>query len=1073
MKNKYKKNISNISKITNIINNPIENKKLAFLFGSGINNNIAKENNLNWNNLGKKVIYDFLDEKLNDRNKWEKTILSNEINKEIDDNKISCSFLNKNKIKINSKSEKENNWFQKGFDLFEEKFSYGIIVTTLNYDRVIKENLKGREAINFLFNPSINPKKEILHLHGLVDEENYIYEGDGILTLSDYVKNSSNIEERFFHFLFGNAKGEKNLKDKEFDFTLLIIGTSLKEQHLLNSINRFCNECEKNNLTNIRIFLIVHLDWNDLIFKKYQEIYKNIKIEIININFGGTYEKDFKVFWKKMINKIEKNDFNFDQVNFRKNDIFLDNDLYKILENEFKTKKDVSINQIINFIKPKFKLKNLLIRPIYWLEKKDGIVKNKTLKNYILMQDDSNQFEEIEINQFFWIENEEFSTREINLILKEIEKFIKNKSYHLDFHIEQFILKQYKKIDFEKHKNIHIFLVIKIAREKLPIEIEKYILDKTFFSKTFSEDWILNKWIFRLSSDYFKTGNPITKIIENTLQKNKNWFKFKIPKNSKDIFGIVLKWKKYYDTRLLFYFFSIKKYKKMIFENLDFNLDILTNILKNEGSNKSNYLFFTLLCFIFLNSKKENDFIQKLKLKKINNFFKSYPSWKDYIGFFSPRMPPFSKHDDTLIVTKVDLNSYDKILTFSKNNNYANANERIAISKFLNKELNDFSKKDRNIKWLKELNELNSVIFFFLTIQINTPDWKTYLEFISNIKKIKLERLYIKPPYEISKRLDYLLDQFSKNKNEKNINKILIITKIKFTLKYYLTYFIFYNKEIRFLLEYSRNKKSKNKKLISKIKTFLNEIFRKKFEWLNIDYEEYLLKNEEPKELEEILFIYSFSKKISSRIPPKIDLLFDLMDEDLKDKKLLKERIVFDHFLRILKFNIQNLKEDSQKINNFIILINKIKNTNINEEDVLFWKEHLISLIIYYQIFESWQIQNEKEWSQIEKVTSDVIRAISYYYVDPNNNLLEKKDKKIANYLEKKYDDKDKFLKVCTELFNLEKNIKYLGKKTLKSLIDIFKHYKKYDKEYYSLKKNKKFISIREKIKKSLKKNKK
>ena len=1084
MKNKYNNNIINaVKKITNIINKPIDNKKFAFLFGSGINNNIAQTKNLDWNNFSKKIISEFLDskdEELKSRSKWEKNILLKQISKEIKENKVSCSFLNKKtKLEINSKSKKNNNWFQKGFDLIEEKFSHGVIVMTLNYDRVISQNLKEREARNFLLYPSIKAKKEILHLHGLVDEKNYIHEGEGILTLEDYAKNSSKVEKKFLDFLFGNVKNNDNLKN-DFDFTLLIIGASLKEQHLLNAIYKFREECKKNNVTNIKIFLIVHNNWNDFIFEKYKNIYQKINIEIINIDSGNgkSYEEDFKTFWKDLENNIEKNDFNFDQVIFKKNDVFLDNDLYKILKNKFKDQKNVSIHQILNYVKPKFKLKNLLIRPIYWLEKRDRIVNKETLKRYILMQDSSNQLDEIPINQIHWIEIEKFSKEEINLIFEILENNLKNKDYFLNYEIEQFISTHYKKIDFQKYKNIHIFLISKILRKGFTREIQEYILDKTYFSNDLIE--YLNKslysleLIFNSSRNYFSSKNPITKIINNTLEKNKNWFKFKIPQSLEDIFEITQEWTKYHIKSLLFYFFSIEKYKKIISKNLNSSLDILIKNIKKKSIKKKTIndirLFFILLCSIFLNSDKEKQFIEGLKSREINNFFDSFPRLIDYFGFSSSMMSPFSKYDGTLIDKSINLNSFDKILNRLKKYDFISVNEKEAIYNFLNKELNDFSRKDRNLKWIKKLNRIEFSILF-LTIEINTQDWETYLEYLKNIN-IKLAKWYInvRPPYQISQRLDYLLDEFDKKNDKKIFEEILLITKIKFVLKRYSIYILVSDKEINFLLEQVREKKL-NFELKTKTKKLLNQIFSKQFSWLkDIDYEEYLEKlekRETPKRLDELLFIYAFvkDKKIYYE---RIDLLIKLMKEDLKNEKLLEGQIIFDYFIRILKFNIQKLKENSQKIHYFIILINEIK--NINDEVKNSWINHLKSLLIYYELFECWEIKHE-EWNKITILTSDIIRALLYYQVTKEkDNLFKIQDQKIANYLDHKAYD-DKVLEVFNELFYLKKNIKHLGQKTLKFFNEVFEDYKKNDRENYQyLKTNEKFISIKKEIEKYLKK---
>ena len=1071
MKNKDNDNIINaVKKITNIINKPIKNKKFAFLFGSGINNNIAQKKYLNWNNFSKKIIYKFLDskdEKLKSRSKWEKNVLSKQIFKEINDNKVACSFLDKNtKLEINSKSKEDNEWFQEGFDLIQEKFSYEIIVMTLNYDRVISQNLKNREARNFLLEGSINPKKEILHLHGLVDEKNYIHEGEGILTLGDYAKNSSIVEKKFSNFLFVNVKSNDDNLKNNFDFTLLIIGTSLKEQHLLNAINKFSEKCKKNSITNIKIFLIVHYRWNDPIFEKYKQIYQKINIEIINIDSRNekSYEEDFKTFWKDLEENIGKNDFNFDQVIFKENDSFLDNDLYKILKTKFKNQKNVSIDQILNCIKTKFKLKNQLIRPIYWLEKKDKIVKKQTLKKYILMQDDSNQFDEIPINQIYWIKDEKFSTQEIDSILEEIENTLKNKIYSLDYETKWFIWKHYKKINLQKYKNVHMFLINKISNHELTKDIGEYVFNKTYFSKNLTEDLFFSKFFLYLSNNYFGNKNPITRIIENTLEKNKNWFKFQIPVTLENIFKIVEKWKMYHQKPSLFYFFSIEKYKKIIFENLDFNLEILSKNLNNY----TGALFFELLCSIFLNSNKENEFIEKLKSKKINNFFKSFPRLLDYFNFEDSTMSQFSKYDGTLIDQNIDLSSFPKILKHLKESSYISNTEEQIIFKFLNKELNDFSQKDRNIEWLQKLNNVKLNTFSFLEIKINTPDWKTYLEFIEKIN-IKLKRLYInvKEPYGISERLDYLQDEFVKKNDKKIFEEILLITKIKLVLKHYSTYFLFYDKEIKILLEFSR-KKQWDPKLKKEAKKLLKEIFSKQFNWLkNKDYEKYLEKREIPKRLNELLFIYSFAKD-KKIFYERIDLLIKLMKEDLENEKILEKMIIFDYFLRILRFNIQNLKENSQKVHYFIILINEIK--NIDDKEKHFWSNRLKSLLIYYKLFESWKIENE-EWNKIEILTSDITRGFLYYQVDQgNNNLFKTKDEKIANYLkEKRFDDK--FIKVFNELVYLETNIKHLGQKTLKFFNDIFEHYKKYDKEnYYYLEKNEKFVSIKKEIKKYLKK---
>ena len=1072
-KNKLKDNSSN-DNITNAaieiasrIIEPIRTKKFAFLFGSGINNNIAKTKHLNWDNFSKKIIFEFLDssknEKFKNRSKWEKNVLSKQINKEINDNIVSCSFLDKKtKLEINSKSKKDNFWFKKGFDLIEERFPYGIIVTTLNYDKVLSQNLKERKVINFVRERelSTNPEKEILHLHGLVDKENYIREEKGILTLKDYATYSSKVKENFLNLLLGNIKkNDDNLKSK-LDFTLLIIGASLKEQHLLNAIHKFGEE----RRNNIKIFLIVHKNWNDFIFKKYKEIYEKINIEVININSGkwkngNGYEKDFKLFWEKLTFEIQKKDFNYEKTTLEKNNIFSDNDLYENLKNNFKDQKgqkSVSIDQMLDYINIDFKLKNLLIKPIFWLEKKDEIVKKGTLKKYILRLDNSNQFDQIPINKIDWIEDEEFSKKEKNLILKEIEKFLKNKNDSLDYEIERFLLKIYnedKKIDLEKYKNIHKFLINKISKNELEEKFKKYVLEKTYFSENLTEDSILLKLIFCFYKDYFKSGNFISKIIENTLLKDKledkDWFKLKIPKSLEDVFQITQEWRKFHKKTLLFYFFSIEEYNKIIFKDLNSSLNILIKNLNKKNKN-DNRLFFILLCSVFLNSKnkenKEKNFIESLKKsKEINDYFESFPNSIEYLSFFTTGMVPFSKYDGTLI--NKSLISFEKILEYLKK-----GIEQKAISKFLNKELNDFSKKHRNMKWLIEINKIKSSIFFFIEININTRDWKTYLEYLEKIKKekIELERLYINPPYQITQRLEYLLDEFDIKNDKKIFDEILIITKIRFFFDYYSTYFIFFNREIKTLLKQTR-KKDWDSNLKEKTEELLKQIFSKQFVWLNnINYEKYLEKIKNPKKLEEILFIYSFSK--SKKLSHEIDFLIELMKEDSKGGNLLKQRIIFDYFLRILKFNILN----SQKIDYFVTLINEIK--NINNEEKSYWKKHLKSLLIYYQLFESWEIKNE-EWNKIKIFTSDTIRALSYYQVNPKNNLFKIKDQKIANYLKKEELYDNKFLKIYFEIINLKENIQYLGPKTLKIFNNIFNYYEENDKENDKyLKRSKKLI---------------
>lgn len=949
--------ISQINKIANRINDLINSNQieLHFLFGAGINFNIAK-NSLSWHKLASNVVEEYVGKRK--LSKFEKESVSKMIISKILNPKILLSlgepFLNN----ISVKPREEISWFRNGYNKIFSKVIPTIL--TLNYDRVIEDALS-INGKNILTNPTIE-KNTVLHLHGMTNPQGKISD-KRLLTITDYVENIERVEG----FL-------KEVISKPTKQTMIIIGTSLEEEHILKSL-------KNNNNNDIKIYF-VHFILKDCKLKKeIIDIYKKLNIEIIDINILKNPEDSFKLFWTELSKSISKNIFKGSDDFKTPKEIFVDDlKLYNYLKLKYK---NVKLEEIENdeYLKSRFvNLKSpVMARPLFWL-KNDKIISTEDYLNWFL------NLTPIPISYFYQLNK--FDINKIKKDQKEKIAKIINEKINDNDKIQLYILDNFLQnndmfkllMEYDDIRNM-VAKRIMSKFERFNDELEKNILNHITIDDFSCKN---SHYTHHINTNQYPTiNNNFIKIINNSKEtkyfKNNKTLNENIENIIFNIYGNT-RFDRYVNLGLLSIKGeeSIKKYEEII--------EKFFNNLKNwntkEGQSKI-YDQFIKITFLYINSQKSQEYINKIK--NYPNFpIEVWPSDIDYLGRGGSSTPNYHLLDGRIIkeTNESFKNIYEAII-------FIKTNEIIKYSD-IKKIINTIPKKE--IKIEKDIQDilhliillksnLNQWIFKKIIVQdgpiatIIFDSWKKYSDFINEILNNDIdiydinEKINIITPMNIYRALDLAIQ------DEDTETLILIMKTLR--KNYYNKENLFFNEEIKYLIR--KNKDEKN------AKEYLIEILSKN----KLELYENIILNQEEMEIKNIEGLYCYSLFMKDYNSLKLEEVKKI----ILDTPIEKE-MKWINFIYIIEELIPEKTKEDKKIK-FELIYNFKKNIgNILENE--------LDIIIYMikKRFEYFDILKDEKY-EIE--FSDIMNYISRQ--DINNH----KDEEISSLINlskntKKYD---------------------------------------------------------------------
>lgn len=962
------------AEVARYMNVPARNKRVAFIFGAGINFNIA-ENSQSWHDLALNSFKKFIKKNRKRLSDFEVDATAIKFVDKISNSKLALSFNGDVNIsKIRPKSDEQNRWFRDSFDKMDDKLN-GIEVMTLNYDRVLEKVIE-REAVNYLLEKPIDKNNEILHLHGLADDDGYL-RGKSLLNLKDYVEYSLEAEEKLTAFL--SNKNQANPENDIYE-TVVIIGSSMQEEHILRALKKH----KEIRLDSSNIIFIVHVPNEEYFVKRLKEIYFELNINVLNINSGKTANEDFKEFWEILSYNVQKRK-SMNISDFEERTDLIDNHLYFLIK-EAATKLNLhkaKISDLIanNIISETIINKNhvALIRPFYWL-KNDNIISESEFKDFFI----KHCYKELE-----WIhllKYDELTDEEIEKIMNQFEDaeakipnyMYANRSNH---ELDSFIKANYRKIDFEKYPKLlarYLKRIVGDHWEKIDEDVADFIVSKYSIKKG-TEDEILDRYI----EEYPTFDSNTVRLLEKSLNDNPMLFGEKLPQKIDEVFNFIKNSSA--DRSILLSIFCIKDLHNVIYKNMDSAINNFAEV-KNHFSNGNNkyyvYKYFVLLCFIFLNTELENEFVAKIK--EFVSDYKRFPEAIDYLGQSSNRTPKFSKWDGVLFdETIFEFNNIDEIDNVDK---FDWSEKKInALISFLK---NNFSRE--NIERLYKNEGLKNASWSF---RVNPfvyvcKTWFEYKDFIEIKPKHAIwgrefDFLSIQPPYDILSRVEEITEIINSDEtvdSSKLISELRQIIEIKILLGYYSTSSFRWNREIKTVLRnFYKNEDAK-----IAVYNFFKNVFE-----IDGMYIDELFKNRKINQWIDVLILLSSNLEFDR---PEISELIKLYKQFSKDRKNAEywDNEFFDIAHFIVRWKSEDRNKWNSEIRELIAYIEELTKSPKQNRDFKYrdWLDSFRNIMAYNFIFRDTPISL---WDEKIKRTN-IARAISWY----ENEFTDELDSKSA-----------------------------------------------------------------------------
>lgn len=899
MKKYHKKTQDAINQIIKYINTPLRNKKISLFFGAGINFNIAK-NALSWDDLSSNAMKEYLKSTNKRYSKYETELVSSALIDSIGNNKISLSFPQKYlKLKITPFSKEKNSWFTEGYWKLMSRMNKNIEILTLNYDRVLEQILK-RRGINFINESPSSVKEEILHLHGLVNKHDEIVK-PSLLTLKDYVDYSGIVEEKLVNHLSKKPKDSSSWSE-----TIIIIGCSLEEEHLLRALKAFSGS--KRGLKNV--VLITHQPHDKFFFERLKEIYTDLSVELININATNEYKNDFIDFWTLLSKNVEENQWygGFEELSSRED--IIDNDLYFKIKNSLENIKPIKLGEFLKKINWKNRNNPILIRPIYWLENNDKLLTKGSLKEFMF-----NELDAFPLAWLHMIKKESFINEEVDFLLGVMEN--ESKEYREFGYIQSeyetiaFIEQNLDRVKYKlkKYPQLLSFLIKKTAKnaKSLSRKIKEVI------SKYYSYEDLLISDKKNVFINFYPTKDTFIFSLFKNMMKNK-----KSQINSVDD---LMRWIENKEGHLLSWeiicHMLLDQYNVFLQKNLDILIKTLDRQeqLKKEYNISTLHRIHTILYFIFIDSERKNEYLKKIK--EIDCIFETLPCDIDLLGHGGSTTPNYSIHDGELIKTHDiqlldDWRGVDEIL----NKDFCTKKEKVSVMNFLKRKENQTLSIWKKINKHKNINNFKGWLYFsnLETIIFECENWDIYKEFIKyrNIGHNSL--VDCKPPFDIFKRETNLITSLKGNFDAKTYVELLKITDIKILEKYYNKRFLF-NETIVYIMRAFLEGRE-----VKKTRNILNKLFNSVFKWREDFFIDLIQNKLESKNIDELDFSMKYNKAYKLK---KIEKVIQLHgSNDFSDK-----------FFRVADFNIRLQKNREDWNVDYLKLMKYVDNQKLSQEE--------------------------------------------------------------------------------------------------------------------------------------------
>lgn len=973
------------NEVARYMNVPVWNKRVAFIFGAGINFNIA-EKSQSWHDLALNSFKTFVKKNRKNLTKLEIDAVAGELVNRISNSKLALSFNDEVSIsEIRAKSEAENRWFRDSFDKMDDRLS-GIEVLTLNYDRVLEKVIE-RHAVNYLNEDAKDKNNEILHLHGLVNEHGKL-DGRSLLNLRDYVELGSKAEKKLSEFLTSKAAGNQSSDIHE---TVVIIGSSMQEEHILRALKE---HKDKSRFESTNIFLILHVPRERYFVKRLEEIYLGLNINVLNINSGKSINDDFRDFWELLSDLVQGNR-SMRITDFEERTDVIDNSLYFLIKEATSKLKlrNTTIDELVknNVISEKMLTKNYvaLMRPLYWL-KNDGVISEDEFKKFF-MKYCSSQLEWIHLLKFSELEDSD-----VDKIMGEFEKAeeesISRLTYRLGNHeLDSFVKINFERIDFNKYPKIlskYLKRVVFDHWEKVDTDVASHLVSN-YSIKADNDSEIFDVYI-----DTFPTSESnAVKILEKSIAENGSVLGAKIPTKNEEIYKFIKQTG--LERSTLLYVFSVKRVRDIIYENLDLAISAFTLAREKEKSEDGNYYiyrYYVLLCFVFLNSEKESEFIEKIK--KAASDFKKFPEAIDYLGHSSNDTPKYSKWDGELFEENIfEFKSIDEIKKIGRHD----WSEKRAAA------LVSFVKNNFNMQLIEELYEMKDLkdLAWGIDVKPYVHKCETWSEFLEYIEKMPETThwgrdfgfITIQPPHDVIARVDEIVDSLENSKDTeslfKELNEIIII---KMKLGYYGSSSVMWNKEIKVSLKYFNT----NNFARESVYTF----FQNKFKISNSQIDN-LLKNRVIEKWIDVVILVSSNVEFDR---PEISRIIELYKEQLESESSYLNN---NEFLEIAHFIVRWKSDDRNKWNEDIRQIISFTKIMIDKSDssdksrYAEWINSFKNIMAYNHIFRNAEVNFWKEGIS----RKNVARAISWYDGEYDKNLDKKASDAISAEFEKNKKD--------------------------------------------------------------------